>query len=413
LTYVVPLLLVISLSMVGELFATLQWTAWPGSPVSSLPTAVLAMAFWTFAFVPAIIGAAAVVPFYPSGESLAWRLAVAFAFSLMSALLRIGAEYAVAAPLFVSGAVFLEIVLSLFVPFSCIAVSMYLAQSHVRSLGAQRDATELKFLAKQDALEQENAELRVRREMSAVLHDKVQQRLVFAASRLEGEVVPIALANDDTVAANLLREIIADIDRLREEDVRRLSHSLFPAGADLSLGAAVRLAISRVPAAVAVDLNFSERAADFDTVAEPELHLAARAVLVGLLEEAITNAIKHADTTSLTVKIDLLADGSDRVVVLTIANDGKPVDGVVRLSGLAVYQERLEARGGGLELGLDDQGRTEVTGWLPAPQGLLVDQAMADGASRAGHPSALADAATADSALPDQDGSPEQGDPGR
>jgi signal transduction histidine kinase len=360
------MLLVISLSLVLEWLAVWRWSAL--LTADPLLGGSYLLGIWSFAFVPALIGAAGLVPFYPANESWLWRATVALVFSLGAGALRFGVEFAVWGAAFLAGPVFLEGLLSVMVPFSCITVSMYLAKSQIRSVKAERLVTEMEFQARQSALEHENAELRVRREMSAVLHDQIQQRLVFAAARLQGEIIPMARANDDRVAIELLEEIIGDIDRLREDDVRQLSHSLFPVGADMGLHQAVALAIGRVPASVSVRVDTSDRAAAFDTVTEPTLDIAARATLVSVLDEAITNALKHGAAKAIEVSLDLEGDGADRRLVMRVSNDGKPLpEGVGPSGGLARHRQHFEARGGSIALGSSAAGKPELVASWPVP----------------------------------------------
>jgi signal transduction histidine kinase len=389
------MLLVISLSLMLEWFAVWGWVSLVSTESSVVAGGAYLFGIWSFAFLPALLGAAGVAPFYPAGESLAWRLTVALIFSLGAGALRYGVEYAVWGPAFLAGPLALEALLSVAVPFSCIALSMYLAKSQTRAVRAERLMAELEFESRHAALERENAELRVRREVSAMLHDHVQQRLVFAASRLQAEVIPMAQVNDDQVAIALLREIIADIDRLREDDVRQLSHSLFPVGADIGLHQAVALAIGRVPASVSVELDVSESAAAFDTVVEPALDIASRAVLVSVLDEAITNALKHGSAKAIRVTLDIQGDGAGddaaRQLILRVANDGLPlVEGAWPTGGLAGHQARLESRSGGLILRPGESGEAggaEVVAWLPVPEGSeAIGSADGTGLSGSAHP---------------------------
>ncbi|MDR2373663.1 MAG: hypothetical protein LBD77_06110 [Bifidobacteriaceae bacterium] len=366
LSFAVSILLVISLSLTLEWFAVWRWAALVSS--FSPGAGLYVFGLWSFAFVPALLGAAGVVPFYPAGEPLAWRLTVAVVFSLGAGALRFLVEMAVWGGAFLLGPWELEALVAVAVPFSAITVSMYLAKSQARAVKAERQMAEMESEARNAALERENAELRVRREVSAVLHDHVQQRLVFAASRLQSEVIPMAQVNDDQVAINLLREIIQDIDRLREDDVRQLSHSIFPVGADIGLHPALALAIGRVPASVSVRLDVSKRAAAFDTILEPALDIASRALLLEVLDEAITNAIKHGAAKSLTVALDLEGHDAVRRLVLSVTNDGHPLpDGAAPTGGLVRHQWRLAARGGGLTLRSDASRRTVLEAWLPVP----------------------------------------------
>ncbi|MDR2347434.1 MAG: hypothetical protein LBD90_02195 [Bifidobacteriaceae bacterium] len=363
LSFVVPLMLLMSVGLALEWFTVWNWAATQG-PTEPFTRANL-FGIWSFALIPALIGAAAIVPFYPAKQPWTWRVLVAAAFSFMSSALRVGVVWAIWGTAFRFGPIGLEVILSFFVPFSCITISMYYANSQVRAGAAQRRLAELEFRARQGALERENAELKVRRELSSVLHDHLQQRLVYAASRLQTEILPIALEHDDELATSLLEEIIGDIDRLRENDVRQLSHSLFPLGADLGLHQAIALTLGRVPASVKVSLSTSQAAAAFDTILDPKWDVGSRAVLAEVLDESITNALKHGGATSIWVNLDIEVVNRDEVMVLTVANDGLPVRPDARLSGLANHRIRAQLRGGGLNLGVDEDGYTRVVAWLP------------------------------------------------
>ncbi|MDR0366224.1 MAG: hypothetical protein LBH68_05305 [Bifidobacteriaceae bacterium] len=368
LSYVVPLMAVICVSLAMEWIAVTEWASWPVPQIQESGAGMYLLGVWCFSFVPGLIAGAALVPFYPAGESWTWRLVLAAIASLLGTVLRVGVEFAVWGPMYMVGPIGLELILSFFVPFGCISVSMYLAKSQVRAVEAERQLTEMAFQERQSQLERENAELRIRRDVSRLLHDQVQQRLVFTASRLQSELLPMAAANDDLLAVDLLKEIIADIDRLREHDVRQLSQSLFPTGADLGLAPALGLAVSRVPPSLSVDMAIEQEASGFDTVLEPELDVTSRAVLIKALDEAITNAIKHGGATKLKIRMGLEGEKADRRIYLTVDNDGQPVGENPVLSGLTPHQERLTARGGGLFLGLNDRGQTRVKVWLPAPE---------------------------------------------
>jgi signal transduction histidine kinase len=364
LSFVVPMILVVCDSLALAWFTVWGWAAtqWSSYPFTSANL----VGMWAFSLVPALIGAAAMLLFYPKDQPWAWRLTVAALFSVMAGLLRIGVEYAVWGSPFLFGPLLLEALLSVSIPFSCITFAMYLAKSQIQSVKTERKLTELEFKARQDTLERENAELKVRREFSAVLHDQIQQRLVFAASRLQTEVIPLALKSNDELGVKLLGEVVADIDRLREDDVRQLSHSLFPLGADLGLHQALSLALGRIPASVEVHVTTSDEAAEFDTILDPQWDIGHRAVLVDILDEAITNALKHGRADEVWVNLEVDGHGADRSVVLTVSNNGSPVGPAPVLSGLANHRIRAQLRGGGLNLGVDHDGRTRVVAWLPA-----------------------------------------------
>ncbi|MDR1117880.1 MAG: hypothetical protein LBL01_01100 [Bifidobacteriaceae bacterium] len=363
LSFAVPLILIISVALALEWVTVWRWAQVQWQTGSF--TAADPFSLWTFALVPALIGVACLLPFYPAEHPWSWRLLVVTAFSLMAAILRMGLEYAFWGRVIVSGPLVLECLVSFLIPFCSMAVAMYLAKSQVQAVAADRRLVELEFKARQDALERENAELKVRREVSALLHDRIQQRLVYAASRLQTEVIPLARRSRDQVGVDLLEEIIGDIDRLREDDVRQLSHSLFPLGADIGLHQAVGLVLGRVPASVRIDLDVTDRAQAFDTVLEPQWDVAHRALVAEILGESITNALKHGRAGRISVRLDLEGEGAERTLVLAVANDGIPVGPSPSLSGLSKHRVRAQLRGGGLTLGLNAEGQTSLTAWLP------------------------------------------------
>jgi signal transduction histidine kinase len=360
--FAIPMMLVISVSLVLQWAAVWNWTLLvaPQEPMDING----ALGIWSFGFIPALIGVAALLPFYPAGRPGWQRLTLAAVFSLLAGVLRFGAEYLLFGRMFVSGPMPLELTLAFGVPMACITVSMYLARTQTQAMLAERRLAAREFQARQAALERENEELKLRRQLSSVLHDHVQQRLVFLASQME-EIVPHAVDAGDQWAVQRLHETIRELDRLREDDVRQLSHSLFPVGADIGLHQAVALIVGRVPATIQVDLSVSDAALQVDSIMSPEMDMADRAVMANALEEGITNAVKHGGAHAIEVSLDLEQPEGERTVVLTVRNDGQPLDPARRLSGLGYLKFRAEARGGGLSLLPGADSRPELKVWLP------------------------------------------------
>jgi two-component system sensor histidine kinase DesK len=93
---------------------------------------------------------------------------------------------------------------------------------------------------------------------------------------------------------------------------------------------------------------------------------AAQATFGWVVREATTNIIRHSDPT--TVRIELaLGDGSERVAVMRIENDGAPDQSIQddRGTGLAGLRERLVVLGGTLDAGPAPGGRFLVEARLP------------------------------------------------
>lgn len=205
----------------------------------------------------------------------------------------------------------------------------------------------------------EAEELRVRRTVADRLHGTVQQRLVVISGGLD------ALADDLEEPARSrwapsLREWAEDLDELREEDVRSLSHRLFPSGADLGTVDALRTLLGRLPVTVATSLSLGPALQQLVDGHRAPLPVPERLVVVSTVEEAVTNALRHGGATTVAVhaevRPDIAADGR-RVLDVVVDDDGRGPRGAEPvLSGLARHRARAEIRGGSLTLGSNDDG---------------------------------------------------------
>ncbi|GGX87059.1 GAF domain-containing sensor histidine kinase [Streptomyces hiroshimensis] len=84
---------------------------------------------------------------------------------------------------------------------------------------------------------------------------------------------------------------------------------------------------------------------------------------VAVLEEALTNVVRHAHATSIGVAV--VNDGRD--LVLTVTDDGVGIPGEGRRSGLRNLAERAERHGGRLVLSAPTGGGTVLTWRVPLP----------------------------------------------
>ncbi|AND17843.1 ATP-binding protein [Rathayibacter tritici] len=182
-------------------------------------------------------------------------------------------------------------------------------------------------------------ELRVRRDVAQSLHGRLQNGLVVLAAELHA----VASAADPDVSARLLA-IAARLDRLREEEVRTVGHALYPVEIDHGLVAAVRDLLARLPPEIAVDLDLGRISELSAEGREPPLD--QRLLLVRLVEEGLTNALKHGCASSLRVRGAVQAG----VVVLTLDDDGSGVAAGSTRSGLSRLDRQLAVYGGSLAL---------------------------------------------------------------
>jgi signal transduction histidine kinase len=174
-----------------------------------------------------------------------------------------------------------------------------------------------------------------RRRIEQNLHDGAQQRLTAVAVRLHLAAEQARDAPETAVgrleAAE--EEISAAIEELRE-----LAHAL--------RGVAVR---SAIPVRL-VELP----ATRVDATAEVTAYF--------VVSEAITNARKHADATS----IDVRATASRDVLRVEIVDDGRGGATQSAGSGLQGLRDRVEAIGGSFEVDSADRRGTRIVAILPA-----------------------------------------------
>jgi signal transduction histidine kinase len=185
-----------------------------------------------------------------------------------------------------------------------------------------------------------------RRRLERDLHDGAQQRLVsigLAIRHVQGRLGDGA----DEIAAQL-DETVAEVTRAIDE-LRELARGVRPACLDDGLGPALRELAARAPLRTAV-------AATNERFPEP---IEAAAYFVA--SEALTNAVKHARATRVTVS----AERSNGSLVLQITDDG--IGGAVAgdRSGLAGITDRVAALGGSVRVSSPRGEGTAVVAELP------------------------------------------------
>lgn len=210
------------------------------------------------------------------------------------------------------------------------------------------------------ALQQE--EVRVRRAVAEGLHSSLQQRLVMIVAGLDAvlrDVPGRVMTQEDASALRALRD---DIDVVREQDVREMSRLLYPDQLEIGVTPAVRQLLRRVPTSIAVRLVVSPELREIDDPTIGWLSEAERLLAVRVVEEGLSNALRHANPTSLEVGLD--RQGS--MIVVRVEDDGAGLapEGV-HASGTARLAERLELVGGRLVLEARPDRGARLEAWLP------------------------------------------------
>jgi signal transduction histidine kinase len=197
------------------------------------------------------------------------------------------------------------------------------------SLNAQLRGTNTQLLAQ---LEGQVAELdrsrrlitageeRVRREIAELLHSRVQNRLLLAWYRAED--CQLALATDPAQAAQILTELRDQLDAIREQDVRELSHRLHPSIIRTGLAPALERLSDDFAGRLDIVLHVDDAVAALDDPGRNQIPDAVRLSAYRAVEEALGNIARHADARRAEVRLALCEDQLE----VTVRDDGRGFD---------------------------------------------------------------------------------------
>lgn len=195
--------------------------------------------------------------------------------------------------------------------------------------------------------ELQREEVRVRREVAEGLHGSLQQRLVLIVARLDRILEHVDTGATTPADALALREIRDAIEAVREGDVRETSRLLYPDGLEIGLVPALRSMMGRLPATIGTQLRVSDAVRALDDPAAPQLTEPEKLLAVRVVEEGVTNALRHGGAAMLTVDVEL--DGRDLLIQVTDDGSGFDPEATPR-SGTARLADRLRLMGGTVEL---------------------------------------------------------------
>lgn len=182
-----------------------------------------------------------------------------------------------------------------------------------------------------------------RRHIARELHDEAGQILVslrYGLRLLEREL------DVEGGAAGLVADLVEQADKVME-NLHRLAADLRPVSLDhLGLEAALRQYAHSVEAKVELDVEI-EVENGFDRLRLPNDVATA---IYRMVQEAVTNVVRHAQATRVDIRLDLRGDR----VVLTLEDDGAGMStdqiGTGDHLGLLGIRERAEALGGSLRI---------------------------------------------------------------
>lgn len=290
--------------------------------------------------------------------------------------------------------------ITLIVAFMVICIAQVLVVLNRRARSAERARQRASVRATEALTSLQQEELRVRREVADALHGTMQQRLVLLSAELDSLTATLATLPERDAAdlETRIRHVQSELDSMREQELRALSAALYPEALHRGVAPAVRALTSRIAAAIAVRFV----AEGFPT---PDgLNQTSRLLLVRIVEEGISNALRHGKAEEITIKLsssesvstgtdtdtdtdvsgDALESGSDELsdgvearlgeelpvdmpwYQVSVSHVGLPPSEPISLSGLARLKHRVTDLGGDLHFEPQPNGAL-LSAWLPEP----------------------------------------------
>ena len=183
----------------------------------------------------------------------------------------------------------------------------------------------------------------VRREMADYLHGHVQSKLL--ALSLSLGLCQQSLTQDPAAASLMLERVQSELQKVQDEDLRQVTRELYPAIIKMGLVPAMRSLVSRFSELVEIDLFIDTKFEKLDRDGEAALPEKRRLVVYRIAEEALNNVLKHAEATS--VQVRLFYQEPERLV-LSLVDDGCGFDSSLTFpgQGLAMMTDYAQALGG-------------------------------------------------------------------
>jgi len=339
----------------------------PRSMTGSDPVALLNLAVRLVANGSAVaFGLLGVALLEPQERGIAGRLGTGFVIAFGAALVR--AAFQLGIGIYSPGdgvEVSAEIVTATIAGGISLVIALAQTDARRRLRTGERASAQqvLRSTAALEALQSE--ELRMRRELADGLHGTVQQRFVMLSARMtaliddedtraggEPDAIDIRASRGAGPAlrrshAEELAAIRADLDDLREQDLRAMSRLLYPAELDRGAVPAIRALFQPLPSTIAFVLDFSDAVLELEAHGNRMLSPERRLLLVRIVEESLSNALKHGHATELRVRLD----HRDSAFDLVIDDDGTGLVEPVALSGIRNLRHQLDLVGGRIDLG--------------------------------------------------------------
>jgi len=213
------------------------------------------------------------------------------------------------------------------------------------------------------------------------LHGNVQTKLYAVWMKLEdlrSRVPESERALDEEVAG-----LAEEVDTIREEDIRHLSHRLHPGVLRIGALAGIRSLRDFYERMVSIELHVGEAAEALEPAGESVIPPATRLGVYRIAELALGNVIKHANASTCTLQWDYTA--ADGKLSLAVEDDGAGFDTAAHEGGglgVMIMNDYADSMGGKLTIISSPGEGTRVEATIPfRPDPPAAEEAAEQGAS--------------------------------
>jgi signal transduction histidine kinase len=172
-----------------------------------------------------------------------------------------------------------------------------------------------------------------KRAIAEELHGTVQSKLFAVWMQLS----QFREANLESVPDHIdeLDKIILDLDNIREDDIRGISHRLHPSIIRVGAGVGLRSLRNFYESMIPVELNINESAIKLEPAGTSVIPENIRLGVYRIAELAMGNVAKHAAAT--VCQVEWAYDEIDQQLIMSVTDDGKGFDPAqIRQTGLGM-----------------------------------------------------------------------------
>ena len=205
------------------------------------------------------------------------------------------------------------------------------------------------------------AEEDVRRGIAEELHGHVQTRMMMlymALTDLSGRM-------EDGDAKKELDSLSLQLEDIRENDIRQISHRLHPSVIRLNLSAGIMSLRDQYERAIPIEVDISEEVQGRETMGSSSIPANVRLAMYRVAEEAIGNIVKHSHATGAEVSLWLERDS---ILFMSVKDDGRGFDlddtSSRRSLGLVIIQDHMGAVGGEFNIESTQGHGTMITAFV-------------------------------------------------